>query len=342
MNRSLRAAAALLVWAAICFPAAAAGQSKSVPSIRRVQVLRSRGQVEIEIEASDRIVPQINVLTGPDRLVVDFVNALPGAQLRNQPVNRQEVKDLRVGLFSSNPPVTRVVLDLNGPQPYKIFPSGRTVIVKVGDANAEAAGSRPASGLALVNTNYPGSTARLSVPTPAPPKPALEVSFQGGLLSINSNKASLSEVLFAIHKKTGAEIAIPAGAEQEQVVAEFGPAPAPEVLAHLLNGSKFNFLILSSATDPQALDRVILSSRPEGPTPQYRPQPHVVAEEDEEADVQPRVPAAGIRPAQPPAENQSQSQNPNSNASPDRQGQPGTPNSNGPETKAPGDNDVPD
>jgi hypothetical protein len=77
MNRSLRAAAALLVWAAICLPASAVGQAKSVPSIRRVQVLRTRGQVEIEIEASDRIVPQINVLTGPDRLVVDFVNAVP-------------------------------------------------------------------------------------------------------------------------------------------------------------------------------------------------------------------------------------------------------------------------
>jgi hypothetical protein len=338
MDRSLRAAAALLIWAAVCFPAPAAGQTKTVPSIRRVQVLRTRGQVEIEIEASDRIVPQINVLTGPDRLVVDFVNAVPGAQLRNQPVNRQEVKNLRVGLFSANPPVTRVVLDLNGPQPYKIFPSGRTVIVKVGDANAEAAGYRPSSGPALVNTNYPTSTAHLSVPTPAPPKP-LTVSFQGGLLSINSNKANLSEVLFAIHEKTGAEIAIPAGAEQEQVVAEFGPAPAPEVLAHLLNGSKFNFLILSSATDPQALDRVILSSRPEGPMPQYRPQPRVVAEEDEEADVQPKVPPAVVRQASPPPENQ----NPNPNASPDGNRQPANPAAPAPpDTKTPGDNDVPD
>jgi hypothetical protein len=329
MNRSLRAAAAaLLVWAAMCFPALAAGQAKSVPSIRRVQVLRTRGQVEIEIEASDRVIPQVNVLTGPDRLVVDFVNAVPGAQLRNQPVNREQVKDLRVGLFSSNPPVTRVVLDLNGPQPYKIFPSGRTVIVKVGDS--EAAGNRPSSGPALVNTNYPKSTARLSVPTPDPPKPALEVSFKSGLLSVNSNKANLSEVLFAIHEKTGAEIAIPSGAEQEQVVAEYGPAPAPEVLAHLLNGSKFNFLILSSATDPQALDRVILSSRPEGPMPSSRPQPRVVAEEDEEADVQPKVP--------PPAVNQ----NPNPNASPDRQGQSAPAAPVPPETKTPPDNDVPD
>src|SRR5271166_6054468 len=100
MDRSLTAAAVLLLEAVICFPASVAGQVPAVPSIRRVQVLRTRNQVEIEIEASDRIVPQTNVLTGPDRLVVDFVNAVPGAQLRSQAVNRGEVKSLRVGLFS--------------------------------------------------------------------------------------------------------------------------------------------------------------------------------------------------------------------------------------------------
>jgi hypothetical protein len=330
MKRSLTAAG-LLLGAAFSFPAPAAGQA--VPSIRRVQVLRTRGQVEIEIEASDRIVPHTNVLTGPDRLIVDFVNATPGAQLRNQAVNREEVKGLRVGLFSSNPPVTRVVLDLNGPQPYQVFPSGRTVIVKVGDAGVETAGQRSGSGPMLVNTNYPTSAAHLSVPTAEPPKPALIVSFQSGLLSINSNKANLSEILFAIHQKTGAEIAIPAGAEQEQVVAEFGPAPAAEVLSHLLNGTKFNFLILSSSTDPQALDRVILTSRPEGPMPPPRPQQRVVAEEEEEAEVQPRVTPA-VRSGAPP-----QGENPSAPA--DRAAQPGAavPAEGKP---TPGDNDVPD
>jgi hypothetical protein len=154
MDRSLSAAAVLLLCAVVCFPAPAATQTKAVPSIRRVQVLGARNQVEIEIVASDRIVPQINVLTGPDRLVVDFINAVPGAQLRNQAVNRGEVKGLRVGLFSSNPPVTRLVLDLNGPQHYQVFPAGRTVIVKVGEsAGAETAGFRPAAGPVLVNTS---------------------------------------------------------------------------------------------------------------------------------------------------------------------------------------------
>jgi hypothetical protein len=113
----------------------------------------------------------------------------------------------------------------------------------------------------LVNTKYPDRGAQVSVAQRPAVRPRLEVSFRNGLLSVSSNKANLSEILFAIHERTGAEIAIPAGAEQEQVAADLGPAPAPEVLAHLLNGSKFNFLILSSATNPQALDRVILSPR---------------------------------------------------------------------------------
>ncbi len=118
MHRSLSAAAAqatlfialgLLFWPANLLAQSAAqtpAPTKDVPSVRRVQVLRSQGAVEIEIEGSDRLVPQAQVLTGPDRLVVDFPNAVPGAQLRNQAVNRGEVKDLRVSLFASKPPVT--------------------------------------------------------------------------------------------------------------------------------------------------------------------------------------------------------------------------------------------
>ena|ERR1022692_388064 len=296
MQRSPTATAVLLVWAALCFPAAVAGQAAAVPSIRRVQVLHTPNQVEIEIEATDRVVPQTNVLTNPDRLVVDFVNAVPGSLLRNQAVNRGEVKSLRVGLFSANPPVTRVVLDLNGPQPYQVFPAGRMVIVKVGGAGAETAGFRPGSGSALVNTSYPLN----AVPISASARPPLEVSFQGGLLRISSDKASLSEVLFAVHQRTGADIPIPAGAEQEKVMADLGPAPAAEVLAHLLNGTKFNFLILSSSSDPLVLDRVILTPRSEGLMPLPLPQARVQTDDDADSEPSAAAPPPVISNPTPP------------------------------------------
>jgi len=100
-------------------------------SVRHVHILDSKTAVEIEVEGSDRLLPQTQVLTGPDRLVVDFPNALPGNAVRNQVVNRGEVKSVRVGLFQSSPPVTRVVLDLKTAQSFQVFPYGHTVIIKV-------------------------------------------------------------------------------------------------------------------------------------------------------------------------------------------------------------------
>jgi len=109
------------------------------------------------------------------------------------------------------------------------------------------------------------------------------------MLAITANRASLSDVLYAVHQRTGADIAIPAGAELEKVMGQIGPAPAPVVLAHLLNGSKFNFLILNSASDPNVLDRVILSARPEGPAPAYRPQPTARVDDDPDSEMATRV-----------------------------------------------------
>ena len=286
---SLKAIAAVLfsVGFFLC-PVAASAQS--VPSIRRVEVLRSTGHVEIEIEASERIVPQVNLLSGPDRLVVDFVNARPSAELRNRSVNRAEVKNLRVGLFSADPPVTRIVLDLNGPQSYQLFPAGKTIMLKIGSGGSQSASFRSTSAPVLVNANYPVHSARVAAAPPAV-NPRLEVSFQNGRLSVSSHKANLSEILFAIHERTGAEIEIPAGAEQDQVAADFGPGPAAEVLAHLLNGSKFNFMILSSATDPLGLDRVILSPRTQEGMSSAMAQIQPAAEEDAEAQSQMPIPS---------------------------------------------------
>ena len=227
--------------------------------------------VEIEVEATDQITPQTQVLAGPDRLVVDFPNSRPSDQLRNQSVDRGEVKDVRVGLFQSKPPVTRIVVDLKSARSYQIFPTGRTVMIKVMGGSVAASNAPtsanggtqpPATRPGLVAANYTPQQTPVSIE--AAPQPPLQVSYEHGMLSIHSDRATLSEVLYAVQKKTGADIGIPAGAEQERVAADIEPAPAPEVLARLLNGSKFNFLIVSSPTDSTKLEKVILSTRSEG------------------------------------------------------------------------------
>jgi len=278
MNRPCTAALRLFLVAGICSAPAAFSQAPSPPRIRHVQVLGDKVPVEIEIEASARIQPQTQVLTGPDRLIVDFPNTVLGTEFRSQSINRGEVKDVRIGLFQSAPPVTRVVLDLNTALNYQIFPSGRTTIIKIGKESAASispvsAGITPHVHLDQVSAGVedfpvladaaPARKKPVARPLAVRPgvRPALDVAFQNGLLSIWANKVSLSQVLSAIRQHTGADIAEPGGAAQEQIVADISPAPAPEVIARLLNGSRFNFLILSSPSDPRKLDRVILTPR---------------------------------------------------------------------------------
>ena len=264
MHRFSRIVASRVLTAGLCVGMSAA-TAVAQTSVRSVKVLGTRDVVEIEVEASDRIVPQTRVLTGPDRLVIDFPNSRPSDQVRSQSVDRGEVKDVRVGLFQSKPPVTRVVLDLKSAQNFQVFPYGRTVMIKVTGAGTGVAHDTNAaqpSQPGLVQANYTTASEPLHIEEVQ--QPPLQVSYLHGMLSIHANKATLAEVLYAIQQKTGADIAIPAGAEQEKVAAEIEPAPAPEVLARLLNGSKFNFLILSVPSDPNKLDRVLLSTRSEG------------------------------------------------------------------------------
>jgi hypothetical protein len=315
MHRFSRIIVSRLLLAVLCAllagPTLLAQASAPQVSVRSVKVLGSKDAVEIEVEASARIVPQTRVLTGPDRLVVDFPNAVPSNQLRSQSVDQGEVKDLRIGLFQSNPPVTRVVLDLKTAQSYQIFPSGRTVIIKVtGGAGSASEVSAQVDNSAVQRARRPSLVAANFTTRVEPvhveesAQPLLDVTFHDGMLGIRANKVTLSEVLFAVQQRTGAQVDIAAGAEQEQVVAEIAPAPAPEVLARLLNGSKFNFLILSGATDPQRLDHVILTPRPEGV---FIPQPAAVRAQDDDpqepepvANQQPnRVPPAVQVPEQP-------------------------------------------
>jgi len=85
-----------------------------------------------------------------------------------------------------------------------------------------------------------------------------QVAFQHGLLSITAENSTLGDILRAVRNQTGAAVEVPANAT-ERVVGSFGPGPARDVLSSLLNGSHFNYVLLGSATNPDALEHVILT-----------------------------------------------------------------------------------
>jgi hypothetical protein len=83
------------------------------------------------------------------------------------------------------------------------------------------------------------------------------VSYVGGMLTISAQNSSLAEILRDVRKLTGASIDIPSNAT-ERVVTHLGPGAPRDVLAVLLNGSAFNYVMLGSNSDPSSVSSIVL------------------------------------------------------------------------------------
>src|SRR5579862_3204457 len=110
----------------------------------------------------------------------------------------------------------------------------------------------------------PHGQAIIGPPVPIPPTPeqmppgAPKVSYQDGLLSVESVNSRLTDILNAIHNRTGIQFEglLPG---QDRVAGKFGPAPADEVLTTLLQGSRYDYVIMSGPDKPGLVERVILT-----------------------------------------------------------------------------------
>jgi type II secretory pathway component GspD/PulD (secretin) len=99
---------------------------------------------------------------------------------------------------------------------------------------------------------------------PAPPPKKVEINVQDGRLTLTSNRASLAEVLSELQRQTGASIVVPPGADQEVVAVSLGPASPREVISQLLNGSRYNFIIVGANNDPNKVERLLLTPKSQG------------------------------------------------------------------------------
>lgn len=294
-----------MVWLVTLVATAAPVQAQSRGSlpqatVKQVLVREVGGAMEVEIQTSAPLAPDTQAIAGPDRIVIDFPGAVPSAQLRALKVNRGALKGVRSGLFFSDPPITRIVLDLTEAQAYQISNVGNATMVKLAggaaavqvpvvgrgarlkDASLASRGPHLSTANATVSGDGTFSRPQIAkvdavpaVPAPAtvppapvqpepqapPQTPAVSVTYENGMLTIHADKATLSQVLYEVHLRTQADIAIPAGAEQEQVIADLGPGPACDVLAQLLNGSAYNFIFVG---DEGSLQRVILTPKQDG------------------------------------------------------------------------------
>ena len=132
-----------------------------------------------------------------------------------------------------------------------------------------------------------------------------QVTYENNQLTIIAPNSTLADILRAVRKQTGADIEIPSA--PERVVTHLGPGPAREVLAELLNGSRFNYVLLGSPSDDSALTRVVLVAKT-GPQ-EVAPNPVVAGTPP------PPNPAVGQpEPEAAPEENEAEATDENNNA----------------------------
>jgi hypothetical protein len=114
----------------------------------------------------------------------------------------------------------------------------------------------------------------------APASPP-QVTYEAGQLTIVAENSKLSDVMSALRACTGADVDLPAGSSSERIWARLGPGPARQILATLLGGTKLDYVIQASETDPDGIKNVWLTRRTESSavavarpvTPAARPLP---------------------------------------------------------------------
>jgi len=82
-----------------------------------------------------------------------------------------------------------------------------------------------------------------------------------GKLTIRANGQDFASVLESVRSATGLVVDMPSSVDSEPVFLNMGPATITDALVALMDGSKYNYIIVGSEKDPRLVKRLILSER---------------------------------------------------------------------------------
>ena len=101
----------------------------------------------LEISATRAITPQIQTVENPLRLVIDLPNSNLSTPKRRIPFRNEQIKSIRLNQYSTEPAISRVVVDLAGPVRYTWDASGTHLRIRI--RGNQAAIAKPPSVPAL-------------------------------------------------------------------------------------------------------------------------------------------------------------------------------------------------
>ncbi|MFZ0760215.1 MAG: type IV pilus secretin PilQ [Candidatus Sulfotelmatobacter sp.] len=230
----------------------AAGQRNE---LRRVDVIRGAGEIQLEISAQGAVTPKLSTADSPARLVLDLPGTVMATGQSHIMVGSAGVKGVRIGTDGKTPPTTRVVVDLERACRYELNRSADGKLMLTLYTQQDAAGSASApeavaasAPAAASKTGSPFSSRVVEVKTEATPKVAREeVAHAVTASAAPTTKPEAAttasrdfvfvEPTYSAKAATADTVEDPAGRAQE-AAAKFADKTAPELLPVNLNAAQ--------------------------------------------------------------------------------------------------------
>ncbi len=111
---------------------AASSSASKLASVKSFRLVQEKSGPAVEILSTKPLLPEVQLIANPDRLVIDLPNARLETQQKRIDVKSDQITALRAQQFSENPPVARVVVDLQAPRSFTWDSAGNRLVVHLG------------------------------------------------------------------------------------------------------------------------------------------------------------------------------------------------------------------
>jgi hypothetical protein len=107
-------------------------QPGSYAAVKSFRIIQERDGPAVEILSTKPMIPSIQTLSDPPRLVIDLPNARLQTRQKRISIQADQISTLRADQFQENPPVARIVVDLLAPRGYTWAAAGNRLVVHLG------------------------------------------------------------------------------------------------------------------------------------------------------------------------------------------------------------------